>query len=207
MTKKRLEFAEEYHVQGATARQRLMEKRQGKFLKAYIAAGYNVSEACKKSGINRHSVINWKRDDPEFASKMWEIEESIADFVETQMLKQIRHNNPAMIMWFLETKGKNRGYTRRFEMENNVKIELTTEQIDAMVRAHTLAAKDDSGKLKIPLQLDMGKVKNETDGDNGNGIIDTEYRETGEGTEGRSPGTTGPKNSGPETTGSEVPGS
>ena len=207
MPKKKLEFAEECNVQGPTARRRLMEIRQEKFLKAYIAAGYNVSEACKKSGINRHSVLDWKKDDPEFANKMWEIEESIADFVETQMLKQIRHNNPAMIMWFLETKGKNRGYTRRFEMENNLKIELTTEQIDAMVRAHTLATKDDTGKLKMPLRLDMGKVKNETDGDNGNGIVDAEYRETGKGNGSGDSKTTGPGESGPETAGSEIPGS
>jgi len=184
MVKKYKEFIEERQVQGPTACRRSMEKRQDKFLKAYIAAGYNVSEACKKSGINRHSILNWKRDDPEFANKMWEIEESIADFVETQMLKQIRNNNPAMIMWFLETKGKNRGYTRKFEVENNLKIELSTEQIDAMVKAHELAVKDDKGKLKMPLRLNSGKVENDAKDDREDGIVDAEYREADKGSKG-----------------------
>lgn len=183
MVKKEEQFLKKHYVQGLTAKRMSMEKRQKRFLKAYVAAGYNISEACKKSGINRHTVLTWKKEDQEFASNMWEIEESISDFVETQMLKQIRNNNPAMIMWFLETKGKNRGYTRKYEMENNVKIELSTEQIDAMVRAHDLAMKDDAGKLTIPLQLNAGKIKDDTDGDNGDGSTDSGYRETSEGNE------------------------
>jgi len=177
---KHQKFLEEHYVLGPTTIRRSMENRQKRFLKAYISAGYNISEACKKSGINRHTVLTWKKKDQEFASKMWEIEESIADFVESQMLKQIRNNNPAMIMWFLETKGKNRGYTRKYEIDNNVKIELSTEQIDAMVRAHELAVKDNGGSLMMPLQLSTGKEKNDTDSDDRNESIDTEYRESDE---------------------------
>ena len=165
------------------ARIRSHENRKNRFLKAYIACAYNISEACKKAGIQRRMVDNWKSDDPEFANKMWEVEESITDFVESQMLKQIRHNNPAMIMWFLETKGKNRGYTRKFEMENNVKIELSTEQIDAMVKAHQLADKDETGKLRMPLRLNSGKVDDDTTRNSKNRPIDAEYREADSGEE------------------------
>ncbi len=49
--------------------------------------------------------------------------------------------------------------------------------------------------------------KHETDGDNGNGIVDAEYRETGEGNGSGNSKTTGPEESGPETIGSEIPGS
>ena len=171
-------------VEKATAaRIRSHENRKNRFLKAYIACAYNISEACKKAGIQRRVIDDWKTHDPEFANKMWEVEESITDFVESQMLKQIRHNNPAMIMWFLETKGKDRGYTRKFEMENNVKIELSTEQIDAMVKAHQLADKDETGKLKMPLRLNSGKVDDDTTSDSEDRSIDAEYRETDSGKE------------------------
>lgn len=162
--------------------------RQKRFLKSYIACAYNLSEACKKAGVRRNRIYEWKRDDPEFANKMWEIEESITDFVESQMLKQIRNNNPAMIMWFLETKGKNRGYTRKFEMENNVRIELSTEQIDAMVKAHELATKDDVGRLQPVLKLGNVKEKNAKDGGNGDRAIDAEYRESGKENEAKKTG-------------------
>ena len=158
---------------------RSCENRKKRFLKAYAASGYNISEACKKVGLRRMLIKEWKVADPEFANKMWEVEESITDFVESQMLKQIRNNNPAMIMWFLETKGKNRGYTRKFELENNLKIELSTEQIDAMVRAHELATKDDMGRLQPVLKIGDGKDKDGQDGGNGNRTIDAAYRTTG----------------------------
>lgn len=179
------------------------ENRQKRFLKAYIACAYNLSEACKKAGVRRQNVIDWKAADPEFANKMWEIEESITDFVETQMLKQIRNNNPAMIMWFLETKGKNRGYTRKFEMENNIKIELSTEQIDAMVRAHELATKDDEGRLTLPtLRIEDGKGRDETGDEDGYGAIEAEYRETGGGDEAKTKSKTEPGDAGSEISGS-----
>ena len=165
--------------QARTVVRRSLESRQKRFLKAYIASGYNISEACRKVGIQRFLVMQWKQADPEFANKMWEVEESITDFVESQMLKQIRNNNPAMIMWFLETKGKNRGYTRKFEVENNLRIELSTEQIDAMVKAHELATKDDMGRLQPILKIGDGKDRDGQNGENGNGAIDTEYRATG----------------------------
>ena len=177
-----------------------MESKKKRFLKAYIACGYNISEACKKTGVRRDLVLQWKTHDPEFANDMWEVEESITDFVESQMLKQNRNNNPAMIMWFLETKGRTRGYTRKYEMENNVKIELSTEQIDAMVKAHAIATKDEDGRLTIPaLQIGDGKDKHETSSEDGDGTIDAEYREAGKGDE-------GPETDG-ETSGSEVSGS
>jgi len=170
---------------------RSFEKRKQRFLKAYEANGFNVSDACRKTGVRRDVIYRWKKDDPEFANAMWEIEESIKDFVESQMIKQIRNNNPAMIMWFLETKGKNRGYTRKFEVENNVKIELNTEQIDAMVHAHEIALKDDAGKLKLPPK-EIESPKEDTDD-----VIDAEYRRTGvDNTESEK-----------ETAGSEVSGS
>lgn len=177
-----------------TQRKRKMEIKKKRFLKAYVKTGYNVGEACKQAGVSRAYLSEWKKKDPEFANAMWEIEESITDFVEGQMLKQIRNNNPAMIMWFLETKGKTRGYTRKFEVENNVKIELSTEQIDAMVEAYALAEKDDMGRLKMPA-LTIGEG-NGTDGKDGQDPIDAEYRETGQGDE----------EAGSETAGSEVPG-
>lgn len=87
------------------------------FLDAMNVAAGNVSIACKKARIARETFYRWKRDDPEFANKVFELEESLLDMAETMLLKNIKEGRTAEIIFFLKTKGKKRGYIERSEVD------------------------------------------------------------------------------------------
>ena len=89
-----------------------------------------VTSACKLAGVTRPTFYNYLRDDPEFAEKIAEMPDVALDFVESKLFEQIRKNIPASTIFYLKTKGKNRGYVERNEVDMNVTtpINLTIEK-------------------------------------------------------------------------------
>lgn len=86
-----------------------------------------VSKACEEAGIGRTTFYHWVEDDPEFASAVKEIEEDRLDFVEDKAVERIKGIKDAkgnyvvppsdtMIIFYLKTKGKGRGYIERMEV-------------------------------------------------------------------------------------------
>lgn len=75
-----------------------------------------VTSACAKAGVGRTQFYNWLKDDPEFKQKVDDIENIAFDFVESQLYKQIQDNNTTATIFWLKTKGKNRGYSERTEI-------------------------------------------------------------------------------------------
>ena len=76
-----------------------------------------VSTACEKAGISRQTHYNWMKDDPEYKEAVRAIEERTIDFAESHLHALIKDKNPAATIFFLKTKGKNRGYIERQEIE------------------------------------------------------------------------------------------
>jgi hypothetical protein len=76
-----------------------------------------VSTACEKAGISRQTHYNWLKDDPEYKEAVRAIEERTIDFAESHLHALIKDKNPAATIFFLKTKGKNRGYVERQEIE------------------------------------------------------------------------------------------
>jgi hypothetical protein len=72
--------------------------------------------ACKVTGIGRTTVYDWIKDDQEFRNAVKEIEQVALDFVESKLFEQIRGNNTSSTIFYLKTKGKNRGYIERQEI-------------------------------------------------------------------------------------------
>ena len=77
-----------------------------------------VSQACNQVGVSRQTFYEWKRTDPEFAEEVEEVYETAIDFTESKMFKQIENGNPTMIIFFLKTRGKKRGYVETTEVIN-----------------------------------------------------------------------------------------
>ena len=75
-----------------------------------------VTTACKKVGIGRTQFYNWVKTDEDFAQQVKDIENIAFDFVESQLFRQIQENNVQATMFYLRTKGKNRGYSERTEI-------------------------------------------------------------------------------------------
>lgn len=91
------------------------EKKKKDFLRAYEESMGNVSRACEKINISRRTYYLWIDNDNDFAETVNEIDEKNIDFAETMLLKNIREGKETSLIFFLKTKGRNRGYIEKIE--------------------------------------------------------------------------------------------
>jgi len=108
-----------------------------------------VTDAINDTGLSKSNYYQWLKDDPEFAKSVEEINEVSLDHVESMLIKRIngysyvesvRERDPISnemvvvkqtqkhvlpnvqaITFYLETKGKKRGYGRKLDVELNDK--------------------------------------------------------------------------------------
>lgn len=86
-------------------------------LDAYDKSMGNISATCRKVNISRETFYRYKREDPVFAERIHEINESNLDFAESVLLKNIREGKEASLIFYLKTQGKERGYVEKVENE------------------------------------------------------------------------------------------
>lgn len=93
-----------------------------------------VTTACKKVGVGRTTYYDWYNNDEEFKKQVDELQNVALDFAESQLHKQISENNTAATIFYLKTKGKQRGYTDKSELDitsgGKALTELKIEVID-----------------------------------------------------------------------------
>ncbi len=88
-----------------------------------------VTTACKKVGIGRTMFYEYMKDN-NFREQVDDLQNVALDFAESQLHKQIQDGNTAATIFYLKTKGKNRGYVERQEitgaegLPNDIKIEI-----------------------------------------------------------------------------------
>ena len=80
------------------------------FLDALRDALGLVFMACKRVGITYDQYRAWLDESPEFAREVELVGELALDFVEGKALEEIRNGNARLIQFYLQTKGKKRGY-------------------------------------------------------------------------------------------------
>lgn len=91
------------------------------FLKALDTRMLNVTSACEAANISRTLAYKWKANDPDFAEKWKEVEESFYDKLETTMFaKALTEQDNTMLIWLSKTKMKHRGYVEKVEQDVNV---------------------------------------------------------------------------------------
>lgn len=108
------------------------EDKKEVLLKTLEKSYGNVSDACKMANISRNQFYKYVRTDEDFKEKVDELQESLIDIAETALYKQIEAKNITAIIFFLKTKGKQRGYIERVEHVNKEVQEFenkTEEQI------------------------------------------------------------------------------
>jgi hypothetical protein len=97
--------------------------KKGQMLEALEKSLGIVTTATKAAGISRETHYRWMKEDPEYKEKVDSIGDIALDFAESQLHKQIREGNSTATIFFLKTKGKNRGYIERQE------VQQTTENL------------------------------------------------------------------------------
>lgn len=106
--------------------EKVNKKQKSLFLRALKANMGIISAACQTIGLNRRTYYAWYEDDEKFRQSVEEVQEEIIDYVESQLLKQIKDGSAAQTIFFLKTKGKKRGYVESQEWQikhDEVKIE------------------------------------------------------------------------------------
>lgn len=93
-----------------------LPQRKKDFLLAFFDCKGILTNACRVSGLNAQTYYNWLDADPEFAVRIAEIRESVIDFVEECLFKQINNGVVSSTQFYLKTIGKKRGYTERTEI-------------------------------------------------------------------------------------------
>lgn len=92
------------------------KKKKEAFLSAYIASLGSVTASAKKAGIERSTYYFWCNTDPEFKQACEDAIEIQKDFAESQLMKLIRDGDAGSIKFYLQTKGRDRGYGDKVEV-------------------------------------------------------------------------------------------
>ena len=89
-----------------------------------------VTNACEHADVGRTTYYEWYNNDEDFKRKVDDLQNVALDFAESQLHKQISKQSTAATIFYLKTKGKNRGYVERQEitgvegMPTNFQIEI-----------------------------------------------------------------------------------
>jgi transposase-like protein len=75
-----------------------------------------IATVCQKVGISRNCFYEWCKDDSEFKELVENAKELAIDSVETKLFDLIEANDTTATIFFLKTRGKNRGYVERQEI-------------------------------------------------------------------------------------------
>ena len=106
-----------------------VQKDKDRLLESLKECSGIVTFACEKVGLSRQTFYRWCRDDPEFKERVDAINELQIDVAEASLLKKIQKGDTTAIMFYLKTKGKDRGYSERREISipGGVGVELKND--------------------------------------------------------------------------------
>jgi hypothetical protein len=101
------------------------KKRQ--FLAAYQAKACNISQACAAVDISRSTFYDWLTTDLLFAAAIKDIDEALLDWAESMLFKGIKDGDHTLLIFFLKTKGKGRGYIEKVDVGGQLGVNLRFE--------------------------------------------------------------------------------
>jgi hypothetical protein len=81
----------------------------------YAHAAKLLSEASGRS-CTRQNIQHWIRKHPKLTETVREAFEEIKDLAETALIENVRNGDTNAIKFYLETKGKDRGYVRQYRV-------------------------------------------------------------------------------------------
>lgn len=82
-----------------------------------------VTTAAKMAGVGRITHYRWMEEDKEYKEAVDDVQNIVLDFAETALYKMVENHNPAATLFLLKTKGKNRGYIERQEIQHSTDVE------------------------------------------------------------------------------------
>ena len=92
-----------------------MEAKKQKMVEALEKNLGIVTAATKVAGISRQTHYRWLEDDAEYKAAVEAIPEIVLDFAENTLYTAIQNGNMTATIFFLKTRGKDRGYIERID--------------------------------------------------------------------------------------------
>lgn len=89
------------------------DERKNGFLEALERTGGIIAPACQNCGISRQTFYHWRDTDAAFATRVQDIIEAQMDYVESQLMSRIAAGDTTATIFYLKTRGKNRGWTEK----------------------------------------------------------------------------------------------
>ena len=120
-----------------------------KFLEFFEMNYGIVAPTCKSVNIGRKTFYRWYEADEWFKEKVDEIKEMQIDFVEAALLKNIKNGKELSQIFFLKTKGKERGYIEKQEVDNKFDKDFVfkVEVVDNANTAENVTQADSGAEL------------------------------------------------------------
>lgn len=106
-----------------TIKQGDKRRAQHLFVHAYIAANFNESKAVDMTGLNIHTVVQWKQKDKHFKALLAFIKESRKEFGQNALMEKISEGDTAAIIFFNRTFNKDLGYDTRIQLDVKGEVE------------------------------------------------------------------------------------
>lgn len=95
-----------------------MTKQQIDMISALKQNYSNITKACEIVGISRGTHYLWLDDNEQYKKECEDVKEGLLDRAET-ILHEGMFETPAYTLFFLKTKGKDRGYVEKQEIEHS----------------------------------------------------------------------------------------
>ena len=110
---------------------KIQHVKKASMLKALKTSLGVVTAACDAVDIDRSTHYQWLKDDPLYSEKVAGLADVALDFVETQLFKQIQAGDNAPTIFFLKTRGRDRGYIEKAP-DNSDNIALVAAKLDKL---------------------------------------------------------------------------
>ena len=76
-----------------------------------------VTTACRSVNIGRTTFYTYYKEDIKFKKAVDDISNIALDFAESQLHQLMQDGNPSSVIFYLKTKGKNRGYYEKSHLD------------------------------------------------------------------------------------------
>lgn len=92
-----------------------------------------VSVACQRAGVARRTFYHWLDTDADFKRSVEDVHEDAVDFAESKLLDNIEAGKERSIIFFLKSRGRNRGFKEHGNGENEM---ISREMITLFGKAY-----------------------------------------------------------------------
>jgi hypothetical protein len=95
-----------------------------KVRKAIVGCAGNYSVIAEQCGVSRQAVSLFLNKNPKLKREADAEGEKLLDLAENQVAVFLKEGDKKVIMWYLDSKGKERGYGQKMQLDQNIQTDV-----------------------------------------------------------------------------------